>query len=138
MPNKTLRILIADAQHFYRLKIERVLNHLGYYRVAPMHRLEEVLNVVEYGCEPLDLLIINASLANDPRLDLPSFCMQNPQIRHALIYNQDPTDCESLPSRRSPRVQLSGQALPDPETLSALMAALDPGEASTWQGLKWG
>ena len=55
MPNKSLRILIADAQHFNRLRIERLLNQLGYFRVAPVQSLEELLPLVEYGCEPLDL-----------------------------------------------------------------------------------
>ncbi|WP_223547566.1 hypothetical protein [Pseudomonas sp. A-B-19] len=36
MPNKSLRILIADAQHFNRLRIERLFNQLGYFRVAPV------------------------------------------------------------------------------------------------------
>jgi hypothetical protein len=34
MINKTLRILIADPQHFHRMKIERLFNHLEYFRVA--------------------------------------------------------------------------------------------------------
>lgn len=55
MTNKALRILIADEQHFHRLKTERLFNQLGYYRVAPVHSLVQMLTLVEYGCEPFDL-----------------------------------------------------------------------------------
>ncbi|MBB2885162.1 CheY-like chemotaxis protein [Pseudomonas umsongensis] len=86
LPNKALRILIADEQHFHRLKTERLFNQLGYYRVAPVQSLAEMLNLVEYGCEPFDLVVINASLA-DGALDLPGFFLDNGQVHHALIYD---------------------------------------------------
>ena len=35
MINKALRILIADPQHFHRMKVERLFNGLDYYRVKP-------------------------------------------------------------------------------------------------------
>lgn len=63
MPNKALRILIADEQHFQRMRIERLFNRLDYYRVAPVRDLAELLTLVEYGSEPFDLVVINASLA---------------------------------------------------------------------------
>lgn len=84
MPNKSLRILIADKQHFNRMKIERLFNQLGYFRVAPVHSLEELLNLVEYGCEPFDLLVINASMA-DGKLNLLDFCLDNRQVARADI-----------------------------------------------------
>lgn len=63
MINKTLRILIADPQHFHRMKIERLFNHLDYYRVAPVQDLAELLTLVDYGCDPFDVVVINAELA---------------------------------------------------------------------------
>lgn len=72
MPNKALRILIADEQHFHRMKVERLFNQLDYYRVAPAQDLEELLTLVEYGCEPFDLVVINAALASGA-LDLLGF-----------------------------------------------------------------
>ena len=126
MPNKALRILIADEQHFYRLKIERDLNHLGYYRVAPMHQLAQVFSAVEYDREPLDLLIINASLVRGVKFDLFSFCMDNPHIRYALIYDDQQRGLPSLLVCRQHKVLISAMPLPDLETLTDLMARIDP------------
>ena len=60
MINKSLRILIADPQHFHRMKIERLFNRLDYFRVAPVQSLLELLTLVDYGCEPFDAVVINA------------------------------------------------------------------------------
>ncbi|MGE8484672.1 response regulator [Pseudomonas sp. FP1740] len=105
MLNKALRILIADEQHFHRLKTERLFNQLGYYRVAPVQSLADMLNLVEYGCEPFDLVVINASLAAGA-LDLSGFFRDNHQVRHALIYDDH-------------------AALPDLAAIRRLMARID-------------
>ncbi|PQP02681.1 chemotaxis protein CheY [Pseudomonas frederiksbergensis] len=105
MLNKALRILIADEQHFHRLKTERLFNQLGYYRVAPVQSLADMLNLVEYGCEPFDLVVINASLAAGA-LDLSGFLRDNRQVHHALIYDDD--------------------ALPDLAAIRRLMELIDP------------
>ncbi|EIM17919.1 hypothetical protein [Pseudomonas chlororaphis] len=130
MPNKTLRILIADEQHFHRMKIERVLNQLGYYRIAPMYRLIEVLNIVEYDSEPMDLLIINASLGLQARLDIVAFCMDNPQVRHVLVYDSELLGMPSIPPGSRRKLYISSLPLPDYETISRLMRAIDTGRRS--------
>ncbi|OLF52987.1 hypothetical protein [Pseudomonas chlororaphis] len=125
MLNKTLRILIADEQHFHRMKIERVLNQLGYYRIAPMYQLVEVLSVVEYGSEPLDLVIVNAAFGRQAQLDMLDFCLDNPQVRHGLIYGVEPRCLPSIPVGRQRKLYFSSQPLPDYDTLSSLMRAVD-------------
>lgn len=72
MINKALRILIADSQHFHRMKIERLFNGLEYFRVAPVQSLFELLTLVDYGCAPFDVVVINAELAAGS-LDLQGF-----------------------------------------------------------------
>jgi CheY-like chemotaxis protein len=111
MTNKALRILIADEQHFHRMKIERLFNQLGYYRVAPVQSLAEMLNLVEYGCEPFDLVVINASLAYGA-LDLRGFFLDNRQVHYSLIYDGHPT-------------------LPDLVSIRRLMALIDPPACET-------
>ena len=124
MPNKSLRILIADKQHFNRMKIERLFNQLGYFRVAPVHSLEELLNLVEYGCEPFDLLVINAGMA-DGKLDLLDFCLHNRQVAHALIFDGERAQLRpTAPSARQ-KVQVSHALLPDLATIQRLMAVVD-------------
>lgn len=125
MPNKALRILIADEQHFYRLRIERDLNRLGYYRIAPMYQLEQVFSALEYDREPLDLLIINASLVRGVKFDLFSFCMNNPHIRYALIYDDQQRGLPSLLVCRHHKVLISALPLPDLETITHLMAKVE-------------
>lgn len=125
LPNKALRILIADEEHFHRMKVERLCNQLDYYRVAPSQSLAELLTLVEYGCEPFDLVVINASLA-DGDLDLLAFFLDNPQVRHTLIYNGDYGQSLPIPACLRQKVQVSHEALPDLATLERLMMLIDP------------
>ena len=120
MSNKALRILIADEQHFHRMKIERMLNQLGYYRIAPVHSIEELLTLVEYSSEPFDLVMISASLTVD--LDLPAFCGDNLQIRHGFIYD-DPQ--ARLVPNQGRKVQISQSRMPDLESVRQLMERVD-------------
>ncbi|RON07339.1 chemotaxis protein CheY [Pseudomonas brassicacearum] len=125
MPNKSLRILIADEQHFHRMKIERNLNQLGYFRIAPVHSLAELLSVVEYGCEPFDLVIINATLFTGTGLDPVAFCQDNQQIRHTLIYDAQKAGLPALFAVQRHNVRISQARVPDQETLEGLMSRVD-------------
>lgn len=125
MPNKSLRILIADEQHFNRLQIERWLNQLGYFRVAPVHSLEELLTLVEYASESFDLLVINAALAGG-KLDLLDFCLDNRQLDRALIYDGQQAHLPPIPACAQQKVQVSHAVLPDPASIQRLMAIIDP------------
>ncbi|WP_367372357.1 response regulator [Pseudomonas lini] len=123
MTNKTLRILIADEQHFHRMKTERLFNQLDYYRVAPVQSLAQTLTLVEYGCEPFDLVVINASLAGGA-LDLPGFFLDNRQVRHALIYAGRQVQVPAAGFQQ--KVQISHAALPDFASIQQLMTRIDP------------
>lgn len=125
MTNKALRILIADDQHFHRMKVERLFNHLGYYRVAPVQNLEELLTLIEYGCEPFDLVLINASLAAGS-LDLHVFFLDNCQVRHTLIFNDQPAQLAPIPFCVKQTIHVSPQALPDLVCIQHLMSSIDP------------
>jgi len=125
LPNKSLRILIADTQHFYRMKIERLFNQLGYHRVAPVQGLEELLALLDYGSEPFDLVVVNAALAGG-KLDLPAFFIDHPQVRRALIYDGQQAQLVSIPRGAQQKIQLSDAALPDLASIQRLMAIVDP------------
>lgn len=126
MSNKSLRILIADEQHFNRLRIERWFNQLGYYRVAPVQNLDELLTLVEYGCEPFDLLVINAALAGG-KLDLLGFCLDNRQLDRVLIYDGQQAQLPPIPACEQHKTQVSHAVLPDLAALQRLMTIIDPG-----------
>ncbi|MET0778156.1 MAG: response regulator [Pseudomonas mandelii] len=125
MPNKALRILIADEQHFHRMIIERLFNQLDYYRVAPVQDLASMLTLVEYGCEPFDLVVVNAALAAG-ELDLLSYFLDNRQVRHALIFDGQRAQLPTVPASPQPRVQVSHAALPDLRCIQTLLAIIDP------------
>jgi len=124
MINKALRILIADPQHFHRMKIERLFNGLNYYRIAPVQNLTELLTLVDYGCEPFDVVVINAELAAGS-LDLLGFFLDNPQVRQALIYNEGTAPLQSASGFAQENVQVSHLALPSKQSISQLMALVD-------------
>ncbi|BCX69571.1 chemotaxis protein CheY [Pseudomonas izuensis] len=125
MSNKSLRILIADEQHFHRLRIERWFNQLGYYGVAPVQSLEELLILVEYASEPFDLLVVDAALA-DGKLDLLDLCLDNRQLDHVLIYNGAQAGLSPIPACEKQGVQVSHASLPDLASIQRLMAVVDP------------
>jgi CheY-like chemotaxis protein len=128
MPNKALRILIADTEHYHRMKLERLLNHLGYYGIAPVSSLEEFLTLVEYGSKPFDLILVNADLARGAT-DLPAILLDNLQVRHSMIYNAQQALLESAPVARPSGLQMTSVQLPDSVVLERLMTFIDP-EAS--------
>ena len=124
MINKALRILIADPQHFQRMKIERLFNSLDYYRVAPVQNLAELLTLVDYGCEPFDVVVINADLAVGS-LDLLGFFLDNPQVRHALIFNDPSAPLQTSHGFAQDNVQISHAAMPQASVIKHLMALVD-------------
>jgi CheY-like chemotaxis protein len=121
MPNKALRIMIADSEHFHRMRLERLFNQLGYFRIAPVNDMEELLLLVEYGSEPFDVIVANARLANGG-VELADFLVDNPQVLHGLIYNMPQAGVSPQVGGRRSHVQLSQAALPDPVALACLMA----------------
>lgn len=122
MPNKALRIMIADSEHFHRMKLERLFNQQGYFRIAPVNDVQELLLLVEYGSEPFDVIVANARLASGG-LVLADFLVDNPQVLHGLIYNLPQAGVSpKWVGRHRTHVQLSHAALPDPVALAGLLA----------------
>ncbi|WP_150581635.1 response regulator [Pseudomonas fluorescens] len=125
MQTKTLRILIADEQHFHRMRIERLFNQLGYYRIAPVRGLDELLTLVEYASEPLDLVVINQSMTRES-MDLADFFLHNFQVRHAFIYGCEREPLPSIPAGVQHKVEISHSPLPDLRAIEQVMKSLDP------------
>ncbi|CAI8936004.1 Chemotaxis protein CheY [Pseudomonas sp. IT-P2] len=123
MTDKTLRILIADLQHFHRMKIERLFNGLNYHRIAPVQNLAELLTLVDYGCQPFDVLVVNAELASGIA-DLPGFLFDHPQIRRALVYGA-PADSTGVPGHFEAKIITSPAALPSFDEIEQLMTSVE-------------
>lgn len=123
MTDKTLRILIADLQHFHRMKIERLFNDLDYYRIAPVQSLAELLTLVDYGYQPFDVLVINAELATGIT-DLRGFLFDLPQIRRALVYGE-PTDSSCVSRHFGQKIVTSPAPLPSIRAIEQLMISVE-------------
>ncbi|HEX4546793.1 chemotaxis protein CheY [Pseudomonas sp.] len=124
MTNKALRILIADPQHFQRMKIERLFNHLDYYRVGAAQSLSEMLSLVGYGGEPFDVLVVNADLASGS-MDLPAFLLDGSPVRHALIYNEPSMLFEGPSGVARKNLQICNDGMPSASMIERLMARVD-------------
>ncbi|BCQ69799.1 hypothetical protein PEQA60_37890 [Pseudomonas sp. Eqa60] len=128
MAIKASRILIADAQHFHSMKIERLLNAQGYFCIAPVYRLEELLSLVDYADKAFDLLIVNAALATPMSFDLLAFCTNNTQLKHTLIYSEPRAEAWGMPVVVQQNMQVTSLPLPDFEVINTALSIVDSGD----------
>ena len=93
MTTQRLRILIAEKRHSQRLLIEKRLNLLGQYRIAPVASYHELDVLTQADAWIFDLVIVNASLATEAGVDMADLIRRSRNIRSAYIY-----DLNSLPT----------------------------------------
>lgn len=122
MANKALRILIADSRHSQTLLVERMLNRLGYYRIATASSLAEVHNLGHCSGYPIDILIGSAWLLSSGQTVRDS----QPGIYHnALIYQCHDVQVGNTLSVTEGTVARLPFAL-DTTSLGMFMALIDP------------
>lgn len=126
MRNKALRIMIADPEHSRRAAIERDFNRKGYFSIAPASELEEMLTLLEYGTAIFDLVLINALLANNSRLNMLMFRLNNVRVRHSVIYNVPDLRISMLSKSSALRMTLSPLQQPNIHDIKCLLLKLDP------------
>ncbi|NCE93594.1 response regulator [Pseudomonas sp. L13] len=126
MPTRSLRILIADHSHLQRLSIEKMLNHCGYHRVAPIGSFKELLLIVDNAHEPFDLLVINSTFGGTMMLDLEAFCRDCARVHHALIYDGLPLPVSSPQGKPPARVIKKLAGVPDTDAIKKVMVEIDP------------
>ena len=101
MPTKTLRILIADADPDQALRMERALNLLGYYRIAPLYSPEALLSLRAARINEYDVLLISQKMAGGGMADEAAFRKDNSQFRHVLIYADADSFAHQLAAKMS-------------------------------------
>lgn len=118
--------MIADFEPAQALVIERQLNLLGYYRIAPIHSVEDLMVLSDSPADDFELLLINQEMAGAGPLDTLGFCRENPQFKHVLFYAVDET-CTVL-TRVACAKDTASQCrrLPDFSVIESLMRAIDP------------
>ncbi|MEE1886350.1 histidine kinase [Pseudomonas carassii] len=125
MPNKSMRILIADEHPGQRLQLEKMLNGLGYYRIAPVESFDDLQRLVHSALEPFNLLVGNIELASHAGVDLARFCRVSSQIQHALLYHSPHLKVPAVPPSDRHAVSISLPHAPDSEALESFMAIID-------------
>lgn len=125
MPNKSMRILIADEHPMQLLQLEKMLNGMGYYRIAPVESFEDLQRLVQAALQPFNLLVGNIDLASHVGVDLERFCRVNTQIQHALLYQSQHLKVPAIPSGERQAVNVSLPKVPDNETMQTFMAIID-------------
>ncbi|MGN8260400.1 histidine kinase [Pseudomonas sp. SMSB3] len=125
MTNKTLRILIADEHLHQRLQLEKLLNGLGYYRIAPVESFDELQRLVHSALQPFNLLLGNIELASHVGVDLERFCRVSAQIQHALLYHTQHLKVPAVPATERQAVSVSLPQAPDNDALQSFMAIID-------------
>ncbi|GGL24824.1 hypothetical protein GCM10009091_03110 [Pseudomonas brenneri] len=123
-PTRSLRILIVDNRHARGLEIERTLNLLGYYRIAPLRQMGELQSVVKHALNCIDLLLVHHDVSRDPDLDLQTYCRSSPMIRHFIIYGDSQTSITAMPLWL-PRVNVTIANLPDVDLLARVMRVME-------------
>lgn len=88
-PMSPLRILIADQQHTQRLLIEKSLNLLGQYCIAPVASYAELDLLTQSSELEFDLVVVRGALTLVEGVDAAAFCLNRACIRNALIYGDD-------------------------------------------------
>lgn len=124
--NKSLRILIVEAQHLEQLFIEKVMNSLGYYRIAPMSSIAEAMVAIRDAVLPFDLVIINADQKHCDDFDLVSYCQNAKEVRHSIIYGCNVAQALPQSFQRSGDVHMQINHRLDVQILKNLMRLVDP------------
>ncbi|AVJ22731.1 MULTISPECIES: histidine kinase [Pseudomonas] len=130
MPNKELRIIIADANLSRQIQIEKSLNRLGYHRILPVQCCKDLARLSDAFLITFDVLIANKDLARDADNTLTV----TDNINHALLYGSQHAEL-TITSFSSTDTRLARTTtIPGDELLANFMARIDP--PSPWECLK--
>lgn len=111
MKNK-LRILIFDHRHFNCLYLEKIFNFLGYHRIAPVSRYEELVSIIEHSVMPIDLVCYN--FLDFKKHDDADFFLRNyTHIKYLMPYNELDISSKVRKHQRSEDSETTHCFLPD-------------------------
>lgn len=87
MPNKELRIIIADTWLSRRIQIEKLLNGLGYYRILPIQNIDDLWLLDHELIEPFDVLIVNNGYFLSSEINWNLLLRMTGKIHHSFSYD---------------------------------------------------
>lgn len=126
MPTASLRILIVDDQPAQCLRIEKMLNQQGYYRIAPLTSFDQLLSLVNCVTDPFDLLVINRAMAVNATFNQRYLFRYCPAIRHVLVYEDLLLGEHESDFKSGSKLIKTLSRPPDGETIKVLMQMIDP------------
>ncbi|MNZ22867.1 hypothetical protein D3C78_399660 [compost metagenome] len=134
MPNKKLRIIIADASLARLIQIEKSLNKFGYYSILPIQFREELWVLSNEFLMTFDVLIANNELVVDTQDNLTA-CYQNTHvINHALFYGSQQAELTTTSFASTSTLMTCITNTPSDDVIEDFMASIDP--PSPWEFLK--
>ncbi|AZC83985.1 hypothetical protein [Pseudomonas chlororaphis] len=126
MPNKELRIAIADESLPRLIQIEKSLNRLGYYRILPIQFCEDLWMLSNAFDITFDVLIANRTLALDTESDLVAFCQTTNKINHTLLYGSQQSKLTTISFSSSKMSIICSINIPSEEFIAGFMNSIDP------------
>lgn len=133
MATKELRILIADEQHTHRVFLEKSLNRLGYFRIAPIQLAEELLTLTCHLHEPFgffDALIMNIDMTINTEMEIEQFCFDILKVKNVLIYGIKTENWTRVLSCAPESVEIHLLEKVDDLSVLRFMEHVDPGTKS--------
>lgn len=131
MVNKKLRIVIAESDGGRGLKLERILNALGYYAVAPIRSIDEVLCIIDNEGQPVDVLFVNAAWLVGRGAELVKTVQSKNNRMHVLIYNDQGFAPSPVPILFGGAINISAAPVVDVESMAVYMAIVETVSVST-------
>ena len=118
MKRKEYKILILENSHSQCLGIEKTLNCLGCFRIAPARSFDEFKKFTTAANIKFDIAVVNAHLV--PTVELVNwYFTQHAHIRYILLYNY----CGSRPVNH--RFFSTSSEVPGEQNLNDILTASD-------------
>lgn len=138
MPNKELRIIIADASLARLVQIEKSLNKLGYHRILPIQVYEDLKTLSHAFDIVFDVLIANKELPLAVEDDLTVFCQNTRKFNHALLYGRQQATLTTTSSTSIKTLFTCTISVPGDELIENFMLSIDPPSPyKCINGLSW-
>lgn len=134
MPNKELRIIIADTSLSRLIQVEKSLNRLDYHRILPLQSCRDLWMLGNAFGITFDVLIANKRLISETESDLVFFCQTTNKVNHALLYGSQRTTFTETPLATAKTLVTSTLNVPGDELIEQFMTSIDP--PSPWACLK--
>lgn len=125
MVNKKLRIVIAESDGERGLKLERILNALGYYCIAPLRSIDEVLRILNNEGQFVDVLFINVDGLPGRGAELIKAVHSKHRVIHTLIYNNQGFAPRPVPILFAGAINMSAAPVVDVDSMTVYMAIVE-------------